>query len=148
MLCCSLSSIKKNVKGARTETLLVSLLLNRVCGVKNSIARKGTGLAFVKKLVLNPRQNICSDSSPLLFLESKSLMDVMFFLILTEIILFTWHLKKQTQAMLLSIFDHCIGFLAHAILPSKPSFFFHVYVYHFRWIFSVMWHLQQQLFPP
>ena len=50
--------------------------------------------------------------------------------------------------MLLSISDHCIGFLSHADLPSKPSCFFHVYFYHSRWIYSVMWHSQQHLFPP
>ena len=37
MLCCSLSSVKRNLKGEQIETLLVSLLLDRDCGVKNGI---------------------------------------------------------------------------------------------------------------
>lgn len=97
--------------------------------------------------MLKPRNSLCSDSSPLLFLESESLMDAMFVPILTEMNLFAWCLKNQIQAMLLSISDHCVGFLAHADLPSKPSCFFYVYLYHSRWISSVMWHSQQQLFP-
>lgn len=36
-LCCSLSSVKRNLNGEQIETLLVSLLLDRDCRVKNGI---------------------------------------------------------------------------------------------------------------
>lgn len=96
-LCCSLSSVKRNMIVPCQE----------IC-------------------MLKPRNNLCSDSPPLVFLEYERVMDAMFAPIFAEIILFSWCLKKQIQAMLLSISDHCIGFLAQANLLSKPSCFFHV----------------------